>query len=466
MTSLIRVNQIATPAGAFFSDAAQPFGMPHRHPNRAFFGLSASHRATTDRRALSATEAEIATGTVTMTFTDALTNPSVWQIGDIAVAIADESNQMVWMRANVSAVSANEITLDVFEVSGTGTFDSWAIMIVDPLSGWQDGWRAGSRFITETDYAVDQALVAGVRDFGTVFGAATRTSGGTPAIGFHGEAVASNANEQPVWAGYFAAYRAVSGAGNASGVEIEAGQLPGPSPGNTGVPVSRRGLTPYKAKVTGEVVVARIGAGADRLTVGRSYFVDAMMDFGNNGAAAATIFNVGFNAVAREGTPDDMTLPSQAQGYGAFARLPYDIGVSWFSRDPSGAVGSGTQEDVFRIRSSIAAPTVVMDLTADDSGLVLRQRGKTANLFRVDYIAEAVSWPVLIPDDGTLAGFGVRSTAANANLALLPHGAGLIYIPVANIPAHANDAAAAAAGVPVGCLYANSATGAVTQRRT
>lgn len=331
---------------------------------------------------------------------------------------------------------------------------------------WLQSFATALSTVTEWDYFEDQARVVSVSDFGTAISGASRTTGNTPAIGLAGVAVASAANGHPAWGAYVDAVRAVSGAGNATAAEFQAAQLVGVGAWNTGVPFGRKGRSPVKIKTVGEVVTIRAGAGSDAAVFTRSYASDAIIEGGQNGAASYTFINIPFDALMRESTPDDRTPPKMDQGFGAFARLPYDIGISWYSLMPSGAVGSGTQEEVFRIGAKISDPAIQMSLIADDTGLILQERDGTAsNLFRVDYITAAASWPVMIPGAATLAGFGVRGAGPNNNLGLYPQGAGIIYVPVANVPAHADQAAAVTAGVPVGGFFYNSTVGALDQRR-
>jgi hypothetical protein len=450
--SLMPAPLMSTPPSRFFSNDENnvlPFA-PLRHPTRVLGGLAAEHPGTTDRRGMSATTHSIGNGVKTFLFSPSINNADVWEVGGRVLA-RETDNPERWMEGTISAITSTSITLYITQTMGMGTLSSWELAFVDPLAGWPNGWRAGDRYITETDYVTDQAMVAFVRNGSTVFGAASNTETGQT-IGYHSEVVASHPNGQPAWGKYTAAYRAVPGAGSITGHEINVAQLAGPSPSNDGISIfGRKGRTPYKAPVLGQSVGLGMGGGADRKVVGYSWANDAAHHIGNNGAAFWAGLVFAHDALMREGHPDDKTAPS-GTGYARAVSLAYDHGISGYSLNPSGA--AGTQEEVFRLRFSIVDPNIKMEMVFDDTGAVIQETVAPARtLWRVDRVDNPDAWPVMMPMVGTTAGVGVRGVGPNNNFGIFPSGTGTVYIPLANVPNYADDAAAQAAGRAIGTIY-------------
>lgn len=89
----------------------------------------------------------------------------------------------------------------------------------------------------------------------------------------------------------------------------------------------------------------------------------------------------------------------------------------------------------------------------DDLALFLRAAAGGTN-FRILSIASAVNYlevrPAVTGGGPSLSAIG---TDTDINLRLVPQGVGVIQVPIANVAAYADDAAAAVGGVPVGGLY-------------
>lgn len=252
--------------------------------------------------------------------------------------------------------------------------------------------------VVNWDYFEDQGRVVSVSDFGTAVAGVTRTAGGTPAIGILGAAVAGTANAQPVWGGYFDGARTIADAGSVSGIEINAAQLPATSPGNSGITdFWRKGKTPYKAPVSGEVSVLNLGGGSDAAVFGRSYAVDAAINIGNNGAAFWAGLNFRFDALMREGVADDTTSPGNV-GYARAISLATEQGISFFSRDPSGAPGSGTQEEAVRLFANVTDAAHRASFSFADGGMTYRERsGSGHGIFTAVYNASVTAGLRVIP---------------------------------------------------------------------
>lgn len=280
--------------------------------------------------------------------------------------------------------------------------------------------------VVEWDYAEDMGRLVVVSDFGLAISGASRTFGGADAQAVNGFAINDVAGTRKAWGAYFDAVRTVAGAGNVQGVEVNVSNLPGVSP--------RGGATPYNAFTNGMSVGLGIAAGSGVTSFGNSYAVDAMAEFRHNGAAAWTGINFRSNALMREGMADDRTEPGNT-GYARAISLANEQGFSWYSRDPVGAPGSGTQAEVARLFSSITNPAVRQTLQFTDAGLYFNSRAAGGGdpdadpMFVMDYSAGADSYMASFPSGPALApGFAARGDAADIDLMLVPKGAGLLRL--------------------------------------
>lgn len=303
--------------------------------------------------------------------------------------------------------------------------------------------------VVEWDYAEDLARLAVVSSFGLAVTGASRTlsGGGVDAQGVNGFALNDRIGTQKAWGGYFDAVRTIAGAGNAQGIEVNATNLPGVSP--------RGGATPYNTYVNGQTIGLAIAAGSGATTFGRSYAIDAHTEIRDNGAPAHTGINFRFDAVLREGVADDRTVMGNV-GYARAISMATEQGVSWYSRDPVGAPGSGTQAEVVRMYSSVTDPTVRVEQVFTDTAVVWNETvSPGAALFQVDYIENAgANVYARAGIIGGTATIGARGTNANITLTLAPKGTGWVsFAGLDNIPNYADDVAAAAGGMNIGGIY-------------
>ena len=303
--------------------------------------------------------------------------------------------------------------------------------------------------VVEWDYAEDFSRLAVVSSFGLAVTGASRTmsGGGVDAQGVNGFALNDRIGTQKSWGGYFDAVRTIAGTGNAQGVEINATNLPGVSP--------RGGATPYNAFTNGMTVGLAVASGSGVTTFGRSYAIDAHAEIRDNGAPAHTGINFRFDAVMREGVADNRTAMGNV-GYARAISLATEQGLSWYSRDPVGAPGSGTQAEVARVYSSVTDPTVRVEQVFSDATIAWNETvSPGAALFQVDYIANAGT-NIYVKSEavGGSAIIGARGTNANIALKLAPKGTGWVtFAGLDNIPNYADDVAAAAGGMNIGGIY-------------
>lgn len=327
------------------------------------------------------------------------------------------------------------------QTKGNVTGGSW-------LQGFTVQTKDGPRAVTGWSYMEDQARVRAVSDFSVPISGVGRTGGGGE--GYGGIFAVRNDSAVPfnAWALYVDAIKAHANAGNTVAIEFDAANLPGPSP--------MGGKTPYRSNVQGMVNNVTIAAGSDESVFGRSYAIDSMIDMGNNGGAAWTGINFQYNAIMREGVPDDTSSPGNA-GYARAISLAHDQGLSWYPQDHDGTEARNRPE-VFRMFSTINSATHRSAFLFDDTGMVYRHRVGTAfNLFRVAYDAAANQGIVVQPgNSATLPGIKVEGTPTNINLLLSPKNDGCVVI--ANVRNFASNAEAAAGGVPLGGLYRNGGT--------
>lgn len=277
--------------------------------------------------------------------------------------------------------------------------------------------------VTAWDYFEDVARGASVSDFGIAYTGATRNRG-VDGIGMVG-AVLADAATYNGWAFYADAVRVHASAGSVSGIEVNASQIPGSSPGNSGITEFwRKGKTPYKAPVSGEVIGIGGSAGSDDVTFGRSYAVDAWANIGNNGAAfwAGIVFR--FDAIMREGVADDKTSPGNA-GYARAISMAHEQGLSWFSRDPSGS--AGTNEEVIRLFSNVTDAAHRASFSFGDGGMQYRERTSPTGhaIFTAVYDGDVTGGVRVIP--GTTAAPAAIIEAhseTGGNVNLIARGAG------------------------------------------
>ena len=246
------------------------------------------------------------------------------------------------------------------------------------------------------DYFEDLARVTAVNDFGIAISGASRNRG-MPGLGLTAVVAADDATHA-AWGAYIDAVRIHASAGSVNGAEIEASQIAGTSPGNAGITEFwRKGKTPYKAPVPGEVASVLIGAGSDAAAFGRSYAADAAINIGNNGGAFWTGLNFRFDALMREGVADDRTSPGNV-GYARAISLATEQGISFYSRDPSGAPGSGTQEEAVRFFSNVTDHDHRSSLSFANGGMTYRDRsGAGHGIFTTVYNANVSAGLRVIP---------------------------------------------------------------------
>lgn len=113
------------------------------------------------------------------------------------------------------------------------------------------------------------------------------------------------------------------------------------------------------------------------------------------------------------------------------------------------------------------APVVRAKGTDTNVALIVSSQGTSAisfytnsvsnKVFELLHTASAVNYVALAGSStGNAVALSAQGTDANINFSLAPKGSGICFIPLANVPNYANDAAAAAGGVPVGGIYRNS----------
>lgn len=299
------------------------------------------------------------------------------------------------------------------QTDGSVTGGSWlqsvpATGITTPVIGW--------------DYFEDTARVVSVSNFGIGVSGVSRNQG-LDGIGVVA-AVFADAATRNGWGVYADAVRAHAAAGSVSGIEVNAAQLPSPSPGNSGwVNFWHMGKTPYKAAVAGQVIGIGGSGGSDAAVFGRSYAVDAFLNIGQNGAAFWTGINFNFDAIMREGVADDRASPGNA-GYARAISFATEQGLSWFSRDPSGA--AGTQEEVLRFYAAITDDAHRASFAFTDGGMTYRERsGGGHGIFTAVYNASVTAGARIIPGySGSPAVILEAHSESGGNANLIARGAG------------------------------------------
>lgn len=309
---------------------------------------------------------------------------------------------------------------------------------------WLQGFDANGVTVTEWDYFEDMGQLSVVTQHGIAVSGVARTIQNAAAFGgvF---AVLNDGAGKKAWAWYADAVKSNAGADNTALAELNITNMPGPSP--------RGGATPYNPYTFGQVGGLAVAAGSDASLFGRSYAVDFAMEFRNNGGAFAAGLVFRHNALMRELTPDDTTLPSVGQGFAKAVVLGFEQGISFYSRNP--IAEEGTQAEVARIYSSITDPALRFRVQFTDTGLAVG-----------DYLAPARNAFVVAMSNTTESGIQVTAGEAGASpginaigpgvkydLKLTPKGAGSVVLNLASVLEAANDTAAAAAGVSIGGVY-------------
>ena len=321
---------------------------------------------------------------------------------------------------------------------------------------WAQSFPLGARTITAWDYYEDLAQLSVVTSKGMGISSLARTGGGLDAFagmfGLRNDAVGKKG-----WVFYCDALRANEAAGNTALSEMNVINYPGVSPRVT--------PSPYDELPDGMVGGHAVAAGGDASVFGRTYAVDWFFEFRGNGAAAKVGLNFRHNALMRESTPDDTTIPTSDQGFAKAISLAYRQGFSFWSRDAEGEAGSGTQREVARLMSSVTDPNVRLRLEFVDSGFVFGEySGAAYNAFAITCTSDTVSGMRV---NGAISGqqpsIEPMGPSANYHFMAKPKGTGCFYVPVKNVPEAADDAAASALGVGVGCFYLKGAY--LTQRR-
>ena len=281
------------------------------------------------------------------------------------------------------------------------------------------------------DYFEDTARVSSVSDFGVGVTGVARNRGldGIGVIAAVFAHVPGGDTCGRGWGAYVDGVRAHAATGTVNEMEVHAAHLPSSSPGNSGwTNFWHMGKTPYKAPVSGQVVGIGGSAGSDAAVFGRSYAVDAFMNIGQNGAAFWTGINFMFNSIMREGMSDDRTAPGTT-GYARAIGLGYEMGMSWFSRDPSGAPGSGTQEEVIRLFANITDHAHRASLSFGNGGMTYRERsGAGHGIFTAVYNDSVTAGVRAIPKGSASAAVVLEANSEvgdNANLIARGAGTGL-----------------------------------------
>ena len=239
------------------------------------------------------------------------------------------------------------------------------------------------------------------------------------------------------------------------------------------------GCSSAGAKTTFEAVRGNLAAGQTQFSVRRGY-VAATVVVQKNGVTLTK----GTDFTATDGKLIDLSV-GIAAGDSLVVTTPTDIGytvtgtnatlVACQAQDttvPTSVagvalptfqeIGSRMGQNSIRTVNSASAPYLEPLTTTTDLDLELRGKGSGAVVLRSRGLrallasnpASAVNWLSVL---GSVAGSAVRIQAqgsdANINLSLDPKGAGILQVPLANIPPYASDSAASAGGVPVGGIY-------------
>lgn len=345
---------------------------------------------------------------------------------------------------------------------------------------------------------------------------AARTSNGSLAIGSASvalqDAISLDGAGRKVaaWGKYIDVVRTVANSGDAMGIELNVTQAVEPSPSNkTWTEAMFKGRTPYKPYAEGEVIGIRSMTGSDSsLDWGRTYATDAHLHIGHNGSASWTGVNFYEGSLMREGTPDDKTLPLRSQGYARAISLPENYGLSWYAPTalsvsapdliagryyiitslgntnwnslglsgtaavgkgfwatgaaPSGSTGTanntGSQPEVARITSRVVDRNVRMEMAFTDTAITFSDRVTPQwTTFNINYNPAVVNG---ISVNGSVQGeaVSIRPHGFDTNINLILSGKGTGTVVLGTVQEYADNAAAAAAGVPLSGIYHTAGT--------
>lgn len=317
------------------------------------------------------------------------------------------------------------------QADGSVTGGSWLQSFPNPLGG----------NVVEWDYFEDQSWDASVANSKIARSSVSRTFGGEIGIGVVGAALNDGSAGKNAWGAYFDGVRSNASAGVTHGVEVQAANLTGPlTP-----------PTPFQ-NTANYVGTLHMGAGSDPAIFGNSYAIGQFIGFGSNGARAHQGILVRHNAIKRD---DQADTPGSADtdGYGRFASLPNNIGLSWWSNLPSGA--PGTQQEVVKFVADVQGHEVKWWTGWLDDAFVIRDDvAPTSDHFRVKYAASCVAGIQISPAAaGAHPSVEAVGDADDVNLLLRPKGSGVVMVPITYVREYADDTAAAAGGVIVGGTY-------------
>lgn len=227
------------------------------------------------------------------------------------------------------------------------------------------------------------------------------------------------------WGGYFEAFRKAGVAGPSVGVEIDTA--------NFG---SVTTTTPY-AQDPGQTIGLQLANGAEFLTAKTATLA---INIQNNGAKYNAGINFGATAlVGTDGTGSGTAVAIQ------FAR---GHGMKWFN-----AAGGQTTQIFGTSSDTNSSATVVFD----DNTTSILNSGTGKGLFQIGNIgATGVNYlGVRNAATGNAVPLQAIGDDADISITIAPKNNGILIIPPANVRAFANDAAAAAAGIPIGGFYRN-----------
>ncbi|MCH9675613.1 MAG: hypothetical protein K0U93_29520, partial [Gammaproteobacteria bacterium] len=179
---------------------------------------------------------------------------------NVGLDIQAYAGQLDWVRGEITArvATANPdeytLTVNVSEVSGTGSFSTWSITNVTGGSWLQYFSTATNSAVVGWDYFEDQSRVASITNYGLAVSGVSRTSilPGVQAIGLAGAAVNDGTSGDDAHGAYIDAVKTNADAGDTFGTEINA---------STAVVVPSF-ATPYAEFAKEGSGVLRLGAGS------------------------------------------------------------------------------------------------------------------------------------------------------------------------------------------------------------
>lgn len=424
MTVKLNFDQVGnTVAAPFFAPNAPA---PLRNSRRTFFGLSAAHGQQTD--------GSVTGGSWVQSFETALGTHDDWDYYEDTAGFVS-----VWNFGLAISGAARTTGLDGIGVQGSVANSVNATVSANTIT-------AGTSWRIKTLGDTDWNAICGTSGVTYAVGDYIRAANAATAVTPAGTVVRLYTG----WGAYFDAVRSFDDTGAVTGLEVNASQH-GASPATTGLDFGFWGRTPFKAFRLTEAIGLRIASGS---ALGASSIIDAGLQFQNNGSAMAVGINFHFDAIAREGMADGGDNPGTT-GYARALSLAPEQGISWYSLNPSGAPGSGTQEEAFRFYGLVNDAAHRSALIVNDTGLIWRERiSPGGNIVRFNYRGDSTA--TLVLDGGTASApprIFVEGAAANIGLRFEPKGTGKLSAPIANVPDFADDTAAASGGVAVGEFY-------------